>query len=116
MLHDVKVRRKRPTEYVEILPLPPNETRVSHRLNSPSLQEADFFQHRTHKTLSEIRQMGYKVEDELGDDDEGSETIEDFARDAFSSGDKFEDETSDRSRRLVMFKETWMRIDLDGDA
>jgi hypothetical protein len=95
MLHDLKVRRKRPTEYVEIMPCPPNETRVSHRLPSPSLQNADFFQHSTHKTLSELRELGYKVEDDITDDENG-DTIEDTARARFqNAAGIWEDPTQD---------------------
>lgn len=117
MLHDVKVHRKRPTEYVEVLPAPPDEILVSQRSVEPSIQQADFVQHRTHKTLSELRELGYKVPDDIVDGEDGSETIEDFARSAFSSSaDQWTDPTSIMARRLVLFKESWIRIDKDGDG
>lgn len=117
LLHDVKVHRKQPTEYVEVMPCPPDEILVSRRAVEPSLQNADFVQHRTHKTLSELRELGYKVEDDIVDDEDGSETIEDMARAVFNANaDIWNDPTQNHARRLVLFKETWMRIDANGDG
>jgi len=116
MLHDVKVRRSRPTEYVEICPVPPDEILVSERARGPSLQDVDFVQHRTRKTLSELRQAGYKVDDDISDDDKG-ESIEDIARQRFGEGgDMYDDDTGNAARRIVMYKETHIRIDRDGDG
>ena len=115
MLHDVRVRRRSAVEYVEILTVPPDEILVSERATAPSVQQVDFVQHRTHKTLSELRQLGYDVDDDISDDDSG-ETLEDLARDRYGSGDKWDDETSDPSRRLVLFRESWLRVDHDGDG
>src|SRR6478752_4088121 len=78
-LWDVKIRRTRPTEFAQIDPVPPDELKVSARVRGPSLQDADFVQHSTHVTLSELRQMGYKVKDDLGDEDNEGETQEEFA-------------------------------------
>jgi hypothetical protein len=116
-LHDVKVHRKQPTEYVEIMPAPPGEILVSQRSTEPSVQNADFVQHRTHKTLSELRELGYDVPDELTDDEDASESIEDFARAIFTSNsDQWTDPTQNQARRLVLFKETWVRLDVNGDG
>lgn len=116
-LHDVRVHRKAPTEYVEIMPVPPDEILVSQRSVEPSVQNADFVQHRTHKTLSELREMGYNVADDIVDDDEASETIEKLSRAASASeADVWSDPTRDPARRLVLFKESWLRIDVNGDG
>jgi hypothetical protein len=116
MLHDVKVRKTQPTEFVEINPVPPDEILVSARTRTPSLQESDFVQHRTHVSLSELRQMGYDVPDDIGDDEDG-ESLEEFARQRFGThGETWDDATQDPSRRLVMFKESYLRIDRDGDG
>ncbi len=114
MLHDVKVRRSRPTEYVEVVPIPPDEVLVSDRAPGPSLQDVDFVQHRVTVMLSEVRQMGYEVDDDIGDDN-SAESLEDDARARFS-GSEDDDPTSDPARRLVLLKETWIRIDRDGDG
>lgn len=117
-LHDVKVRRVRPTEYVEILPCPPDEVRVSQRSRGPSVADVDFVQHSTLKMLSELRELGYKVEDDIEDDDDATSNIEDFARDRFGSEtfSRTSENTGDPSRRIVLFKESWIKIDYDGDG
>lgn len=116
MLHDVKLRRTRPTEFVETCPAPPDEILISQRSRSPSLQDCDFVQHRTHLMLSELRQMGYEVDDDITDDF-GEESIEDISRQRFGErGTLFNDDTQNRARRLVLFKESWIRIDRDGDG
>lgn len=114
LLHDVSVRRKRATEYVEMIPVPPDEMIVSDRTRTPSVQDADFAQHRTHKTISELRGLGYEIDDDISDDAEFS--LEDDARRQFGDGNEWEDETNDPSRRIVVFRETWIRVDRDGDG
>lgn len=114
-VYNVQARRKRPTEFVKVDPCPPEEILVSARHRTPGLQDADFVQHRTHKTLSELRQMGYKVDDDVQDDD-NAETQEDYARDRSTTGSLYDDDTQDMARRVVLFKESWIRIDKDGDG
>lgn len=116
MVHDLKVKRTRPSEYVSIDPVPPEEILVSDRARSPSLADVDFVQHRTRKTLSELRQAGYAVEDGITDDETG-ESIEETARQRFgTAGDLYDDDTNDPSRRMVMYKETYIKIDRNGDG
>lgn len=114
MLYDVKIRRKHPVQFVEVMPCPPDELLVTQRSTEPSLQSADFVQHRTKKTVSEVRQMGYDVPDDISDDEEYSD-IEEQARNIFNQHED-EDPTAVAARKLVTFKETWIRIDKDGDG
>lgn len=114
-LFDIKVKRTKPTEFCKIYPVPPDEALVSHRARVPSLQECDFFQHRTRKSLSELREAGYKVDDDISDDDSG-DTIEDLARSRFNTQGDWDDATGNAARRLVLFKESYLRIDRDGDG
>ena len=117
MLHDVKVHRKRPTEYAEIMPAPPGEILVTQRSTEPSVQNADFVQHRTHKTLSELRELGYKVDDDITDDEDMSESLEDLSRSVFEAdGGLWNDPTANAARRIVLFKESWIRLDVNGDG
>lgn len=115
-MYDVKVKRVKPVEYVKLFPLPPDELLVSDRVRSASLQDVDFIQHRPHLTISQVREMGYNIPDDIPDDEDGP-TTEEFARNRFgNASDEFDDETDDPSRRIVMFKETLIRIDRDGDG
>lgn len=114
LLHDVVMRRKSATEYVETVPVPPEEILISERTRAPCVQDAHFVQHRTHKTISELRQLGYDVDDDISDDDAGRSN-EEYSRDRFSSA-LDDDDINDPSRREVLFKETWIRFDYDGDG
>jgi hypothetical protein len=114
MLTDLKVKRAKSTEFVRIDPVPPDEILVTDGARSPSIQDVDFVQHRTRKSLSELRQAGYKVDDEIADGEEG-DTIEEQTRQRFGDGSEWEDETTS-ARRKVLFKETYIRIDRDGDG
>jgi len=115
MLHDVTVRRSRPTEYVKVEPVPPDEILVSQHLRNPSLQDADFVQRRQMVTISALREAGYDVSDDISDDDSG-ETTEDYSRDRDGESYDKDDPTSDPARRLVLLKKSWLRIDRDGDG
>jgi hypothetical protein len=115
MLTDLKVKRTKPTEYVRIDPCPPDEVLVSERARTPSLQDVDFVQHRTRKSLSELRQAGYKVDDDIQDDESG-DTQEELGRQRFGESDSYDDPTDQAARRMVLFKESYIRIDRDGDG
>lgn len=115
MLHDVKIRVVRPKEFVKIEPVPGDEVLVSDHARTTSLQDLDFVQHRPRKSISELRQAGYIVDDDIVDDEQG-ETIEELGRQRFGSTGTDDDSTGLASRRRVMFKESYIRIDKDGDG
>jgi hypothetical protein len=118
MLHDVKLRRVRPTGYVKIDNVPPEEIRVHQSLRTVSLNDCLYIQHRVRKTLSEIRQDGYKVPDDFMDADENSQNDEIIiARDRFSDSDELlGDQSGDKATRRVWLTEEWVRVDFDGDG
>ncbi len=116
-LYDVKVRVTKPTAFVRLEPAPANECIVSERARSPSLQDdsLDFFQHRTRKTISDLRMAGYEVEDDVTDDDAG-QSIEEQTRNRFQAANTWDDPTAAPERRIVLFKESYIRLDADGDG
>lgn len=116
MLHDLKVRRVRPDEFCRVEPVPPEEVLVSRDSRSVAMQDLPFVQHRTRKTISELRQMGYTVPDYLpGDDSDAVVTTQEDARNLYEETSQH-DEATDPSMRRVVFKETYIRIDKDGDG
>lgn len=111
-LHDIKVERKTCDEYVAIESIPPDEMLVSRRHRWTSLIDADFVQWRRRVTIGQLRAEGFKVpDDEPQDQDWAQERV---ARERFGQGMRDEDETVDPARRVVTFKDTYMRIDLRG--
>lgn len=112
-LHDIKVERKRPQEYVAVEAIPPDEILVSHRHRWTSLSDVDFVQWRRRTTIGELRALGYEVDDEVPGLDE--DTPEMRARTRFNEYPfSHDDDTGDPARRIVSVHETWLRIDLRG--
>lgn len=118
MLHDVVLRRKKTRGYVRYDNVPAEEMRVHHSTRGPDLSDSIYVEHRTPKTLSEIRQMGYNVPDEwAGKMDDPAGDIEAVARDRFAELQFLtDDDGADPSTRRATFREVWMRCDEDGDG
>jgi len=110
MLHDVKIERKKAEEFVGIESIPPDEMLVSRRHRWTSLADADFVQWRRQVTIGQLRAEGFDVPDDATEySDFGIERLE---RERFEEDRVFNDETPDPSRKLVLFKDTYIRIDL----
>lgn len=111
----VKLKRVNKVGKVCITPVPPEEIRVSANVRSLNLEDCDYIEHRTKKTISELRQMGLKVEDDI--DDSADETDDELAtaRDMYSEDD-YADEHADPSMREVLFRDVTIRIDANGDG
>ena len=116
-LHDVVIQRTEKAGQVRVLPVPPEEILVSADLNTVNVQEAPFFAHRTQKTLSDLREMGYKVDD-IGSDDSFLETGgERLARRVYDEEELYQaDNSTDPSMRRVWVTEAYIRLDVDGDG
>ena len=104
---------------VRVEPVPPEEFRINK--GARSIETAMFCQHVVQKTISELRALGYDVDDlpAGGDTDDAEYSPERIARYEFdnTNPDDFgSDSTSDAQRRLVWVKETYIRTDFDGDG
>ena len=114
MLHNVKVERTKPDERLQLDAVPPDEVLVSSRHRSVSLMNADFVQIRRDISIGELRDAGYDVDDEIGE--ESVDTEESVARARFSwREEENEKETPDPTRRRVQFRQTWIRAAIDGE-
>lgn len=120
-LHDVVMRRKRTVEFAKFECVPPEEILIGAESRNLPLQDVDFVQHRRELSLSEIRQMGFDVPDDIGDqfgDSDPRHSQEEIARNRYSSeyipgaGD---DAVGPAMRRVVL-RETFLRCDFDGDG
>lgn len=116
MLHDIKVERVKPDEYVAVCAVPPNELLVNSTHREVSLANADFVQHRREMSIGELRELGYKIDENIGDDVDDDDRPEALARDRFNAyNNDDEDNAFDPSRRRVTLRETWIRLG-DGKA
>jgi len=116
--YDVEVERTRPRNVVKIENIPPENVRVSHNARGVSLQDdrLDWVQHAEMKTISELRNEGFTVEDDIGDDGENAGRWERTIRNEDSPFSDRLNEESDPSMRRVLVKESWIRCDFDGDG
>jgi len=115
MLHKVTVQRVNKYGVAKLKCLPPEQTLVSHNADNISLQEAPFFEHWEWKTISDLRLEGFDVDDDIGDESEGS-LMDEQSRgtDAWNWTDQSEE--ADPSMRRVKVREVWIRFDANGDG
>ena len=119
-LHNVKVRRTTNYGCTKITILPPERCLVAHDADKMSVRDSGFFEYWENKTISDLREAGFQVEDDLSDSGAGTtnDTTVDIARDASSLttqrwGDQ---ESADPSMRKVKTRTCWVKTDYDGDG
>ena len=114
--YNITVKRVTKTGKVCIEPVPPEEILVDMACRKVDLSDANYVEHRTKKTISDIRLMGFDVEDNIADYDENSDDggIAE-ARNLYDE-DAEGYEGADPSTRMVWFRDVTMRIDSDGDG
>lgn len=112
----VTVKRVTKNGHICIEPVPPEEILVDMSCRSVSLDKANYVEHRTKKTISDIRLMGFDVDDDIADyeGEENSESIE-TARNLYDEDDESW-QGADASTRLVWFRDVTIRFDEDGDG
>ncbi len=117
-LHDAVFRRARTNKGICLDPTPPEEILVS-RETPNELKKARFVEHRTLRTLSEIREMGYDVEDGIADyapnADFNLERVERLKYDD-ALAYRVDSDTADPSTKRVWLCEAYLRVDYDGDG
>lgn len=111
--YTIKVRQKKGTGQVRIYNCRPEEILVNADHDEVSLRNAQFVQHRTKMTISELRQMGYDIPDDIGDSYDNDLDEEWITRNQY---DEWDNETNDPASRRVTFRESYIRIDYDGDG
>ena len=111
-------RRTKKYGKICIDPIPPEEVLVSR--DSPNdLTKARFVEHRTLKTISEIRKMGYDVPDDIPDQSSGADwNQERIARLSFDDADagRPAENNTDPSTREVWLCEAYLFVDYDQDG
>lgn len=117
MLHDVVVQITNPQGYVCVEPVPPEEILIAARSRSINIKDAPFVQHRTRKSISAIREMGYDVPEDVSDEDDQINNLEYLARrtpeeSLFSMSTVIGEGVS----REVLLKDSYIRYDFDGDG
>lgn len=117
-LHDAVFRRSRKYGKICIDPIPPEEVLIS-RETPNDLSKARFVEHRTLKTISEIREMGYDIEDNVADYAPNADfNMERVERNKFDDALAYRTDqaSSDPTTRRVWLCEAYLKVDYDGDG
>ena len=114
----VVFRRTRKYGKICIDPVPPEEVLIS-RDTPNDLTKARFVEHRTLRTISEIRQMGFDVPDDIPDFAPNADfNLERFERNRFDDADaeRTTHEVADPTTRKVWLCEAYLYVDFDKDG
>ena len=116
--HDIVVKRNTSSGKITVENVPPSEFLISRE--SKTIQDAQFVCHRVKKTLSDLREMGYKVDsDELGTSEDNmlfdSERNARYAYDD-SWGFGFEQSEPEDALKTYWLHESYIKTDYDGDG
>jgi hypothetical protein len=116
--YSVKVARVQGYGCAKIINIPPERVLVSHNSRGLCLQDPDldFVEYIEYKTLSQLRDDGFKVDDNLSDHSDAATEWEEDSRDdnnPFRNRDG--DESSPAARRLKV-RNVWIRFDADDDG
>jgi hypothetical protein len=111
------VRRTKKYGKICIDPVPPEEILISRDCPN-DLTKARFVEHRTLKTISEIRQMGFDVEDDIADFSSADTSLERTERMRFddADADRAREDSPDPATRKVWLCEAYLFVDFDGDG
>jgi hypothetical protein len=114
--HEVTVIRTHNVGRLKIMGVPPEEFLISRR--SVELEDADFTCHKTLKTVSELREMGFSddIIESLPTHDSQTFNEERIARFADDQDWPEYDSSLDPSMRSVWIYECYAMIDYDGDG
>lgn len=118
--HDVVIRVSEEVGEPKYCVIPPEEFRISRDATNSNPKTARFVQHVTRKTISALREMGYDVPDDINDSASSGEDpymSEQYrARRQEDQGQFINVETNDPANREVLYRESLMYVDFDGDG
>jgi hypothetical protein len=108
------VRRVVGEEKTCVYNVPPEEIRVSD--GDTDLRTARYVAHSSERTLSEIRAMGFEIDDDAGDNSDSND-LSSIKQDRHGDVSQlFSDDEGTGATRKVFFREEYLRVDRDGDG
>lgn len=113
-LYDITVRRTKQEAAFCIEVLPPERCKIAKTTKTVQLRECPYFEYYDYCTLSELRQDGYEIEDDVAGDPD-AQPEEDIARDQFSENAQ-DEERNDAAMKRVKCRWIWIRYDYDDDG
>lgn len=115
-LQDVVLRKKKEYACVKYMCLPPERCIVSVLHQDIDVEDAPFFEHWEWRTISDLRQEGYKVDDDISGEAGVTNDVEEFARNRFNENFAVDQEINDGPSKRVRAREVWIRFDHDEDG
>lgn len=118
MLHHAVFRRSKKYGKVCVDPVPPEEVLIS-RETPNDITKARFVEHRTLKTISDIRKMGFDIPDDIQGDALGADfNMERVERMKFDDDFGFRQDhgNNDPSTKTVWLCEAYLYVDYDKDG
>jgi hypothetical protein len=116
MLYDVEIRRTKEEVQYCIDVLPPERCKIAESTKTVQLRQCSYFEYYDFCTISELRELGYEIDDDIGQGD-GADTEEDDARDQYSEQTGYDDEHKiDPAMRKVKCRWIWIKHDYDEDG
>jgi hypothetical protein len=110
----VKIKTVKQRGRVRVVPVPPHELQVSRRHNSVMLDECPYVAHVREVTLSDLRQMGYDVdEDDVKAARHDRATEDEVSR---RPGWLRDDDSKDPAQTRGWLREEYVLCDYDGDG
>lgn len=119
-VHNVRIRQTTQDGEVRVRCLEPERVRIDARHSGISLADASFVEYWEEKSLSELREEGFEVDDDIGmdvSDRRMDSAAVELARRPAEPTTAFErDDAADPASRRVTVYTCWIRVDADGDG
>ena len=117
-VYDVTLSRTNTKGRVCVENIPPELAKVSWRHRGVRLQDAPFCGFDAYMSVSELREMGHDVDDDISDTvGDASDETSLVYRDRFSiQRNREQMENDDPASRVLRVRYRWMRVDYDGDG
>lgn len=115
-LYNFTVQKKQLYACAKFCPIAPERTVVYNLHAYVDLEKCEFIEHWEYKSLSQLRQEGFDVPDDIGDETGAINfEVEEQSRNRFGE-DINKDDPGDPSMRKVKVRECWIRFDEDEDG
>lgn len=118
MGHDLTLEKTRKYSCAKLMNVSPERVFVDHNARGIDLQDPrlSFVEQREHKTITQLRDEGFDVDDDLSDSADGASDWEENQRDEDNPFRNRDGEEADPSMRRLLVRECWIRYDDNDDG
>jgi hypothetical protein len=115
--YSLKLARTKTYGCAKLVNIAPERVLISHNARGLNLQDPDldFVEYLEYKTLSQLRDDGFKVDDDLSDHSDANQEWEEDSRDDNNPFRNREDNESSPAARRLKVRNVWIRFAEDGE-